>query len=254
MSGEARQKGAIFEAMEPEVQKLIQQGRVAFDRRHYAEALAVFREVLRKHPNFADIRHLTGLCLSLLGQPEGALVEFDQALRLNDRYVEAHLNRAIVLTGLGRYEEATYSFERASQFETEAEGPFPALISSRLANTHMVLGDLYLEAGAPTQAAEQYRAALALRPRFHDIRNKLAQALLQLGQLTQAANELDTALQGNPRFLGARLNLGLVFFRLGIIEAASREWEICREQQPDSPQVRAYLEMLERKTVSPSPA
>src|SRR5262245_59328017 len=66
MSGESRQRGAIFEAMEPDVQKLIQQGRVAFDRRNYADALAAFREVLRRHPNFADTRHLAGLCLSLL--------------------------------------------------------------------------------------------------------------------------------------------------------------------------------------------
>jgi Tfp pilus assembly protein PilF len=190
----------------------------------------------------------------MLGQPEAALVEFDQALRLNDQYIEAHLNRAIVLTELGRYEEASSSFERASHFGTEAEGSFPTLITNRLANGHSTLGDLYLEAGALGQAADQYRAALQMRPRFHDIRNKLAQALLQLGDLTQAASELDTVLQGNPRFLAARLNLGLVFFRLGILEAARREWRICREQQPDNPQLRAYLEMLERRTVLPSPA
>ena len=88
-------------------------------------------------------------------------------------------------------------------------------MSARLANAHMGLGDLYLEAGAPTQAAEQYRTALTMRPRFHDIRNKLAQALLQLGELDAAGHELEPVLQGNPRFLAARLNLGLVHFRRG---------------------------------------
>jgi tetratricopeptide (TPR) repeat protein len=238
--------------MDAETHQLIQQGRMAFDRRNYADALAAFREVLRQYPNFADVRHLVGLSLSFLGQPEAALVEFDQALRLNDRYVEAHLNRAIVLTELGRYEDAHRSFEKAGHFETEGDGPFPALVSARLANAHMALGDLYLEAGAPTQAAEQYRTALSMRPRFHDIRNKLAQSLLQLGELDAAAIELEIVLQGNPRFLAARLNLGLVRYRTGQLEAASREWELCRQQQPDNPQVRAYLEMLERKTLAPS--
>src|SRR5688572_7813394 len=114
--------------MESDLHQLIQQGRHAYDERNYADALAAFRKVLDQNPDFADIRHLAGLCLSFLGQNESAVLEFDAAIRLNDRYVEAHLNRAIVLTELGRYDEAHRSFERAGRFETETEGPFPALI------------------------------------------------------------------------------------------------------------------------------
>jgi tetratricopeptide (TPR) repeat protein len=233
--------------MSQELRALIQQGKHAFDRRNYADSLAAFREVLRANPNFADVRHLTGLCLSFLGQPDAALREFDEAIKLNERYVEAHLNRAIVLTELGRYDEAQRAFEHAGRFETETEGPFPALISARLANAHMSLADLYCEAGAPSPAVEQYRLALTMRPRFHDIRNKLAQALLQLGDLDAAGRELEIVLHGNPRFLAARLNLGLVHYRRGEFEEAQREWEIGRQQQPNNPQVRAYLAMLERK-------
>lgn len=235
--------------MNQDLRTLIQQGKEAFEKRNYADALAAFREVLRDNPNFADVRHLTGLCLSFLGQPEAAVNEFDLAIQLNERYVEAHLNRAIVLTELGRYDDAQKSFEFAGRFETETEGPFPGLISARLANAHMELGDLYCEAGAPTEAVEQFRTALTMRPRFHDIRNKLAQALLQIGDLDRAAEELETVLHGNPRFLAARLNLGLVHFRRGDHAAATREWDICRQQQPANPQVRAYLAMIERNTV-----
>lgn len=234
--------------MSTELQQAIQRGRQAYERRNYADALAFFREVLKQNPDFADIRHLTGLCLGFLGQPHEALAEFDAAIRLNGRYIEAHLNRAIVLTELGRYDDAQRAFQEAGRHETETAGPFPALISARLANAHAAVGDLYFEAGAPNQAAEQYRLALGMRPQFHDIRNKLAQALLQLGELDPAAAELRTVLAGNPRFLAARLNLGLVHFRLGDLEGAAREWEICREQQPQNAQVRAYHAMLERAT------
>ena len=47
-----------------------------------------------------------GLCLAMMGEMERALAEFDEALKLNDTYAEAHLNRAIVLNDLGRFEEA----------------------------------------------------------------------------------------------------------------------------------------------------
>lgn len=237
--------------LDQELRQRIDRGRDAFERRNYAEALAIFREVLREHPDFADIRHLAGLCLGFLGQSEAALKEFDHALSLNSGYVEAHLNRAIILNELGRFEEARESFEAAGRLGADVDGPFPPLISARLANAHAGLGDLYLEAGAPTAAAEQYRTALVMRPLFHDIRNKLAQALMQLGELEQAARELESALDGNGRFLAARLNLGLVYFRLGRTGEARQQWETCREQQPGNPQVRAYLAMVDRQPTPP---
>lgn len=232
--------------MEIQVKELIERGRRSYERADYVAALADFRDVLARHPEFADIRHLAGLCLGFLGQHEAALEEFDRAIALNDQYVEAHLNRALVLNELGRFEDARAAFERAGYYEYATAGRFPASMTARLANKHAEVGDLYQEAGSPTEAAAQYRRALELRPKFHDIRNKLAQSLLQLGELDAALEELTIALEGNPRFVPARLNLGLVHFRAGRTEEAAREWRTCQEHEPANPQVRAYLSMLVR--------
>lgn len=226
-------------------QELIRRGREAFERRDYVAALTDFRDVLAGHPRYADVRQLAGLCLTFLGQPESALEEFDRALAINDKYVEAHVNRALTLNELGRFEEARQAFERAGYYEYAVAGRFPAAITARLANAHAEVGDLYQEAGAPMEAAVQYRRALEMRPRFHDIRNKLAQSLLQLGDLDQAVEQLKIALEGNARFIPARLNLGLAYFRRGDRDLAAREWESCHGLEPNNPQVRAYLSMLE---------
>lgn len=231
-----------------EIQQLIQRGKQAFEKREYAAALTDFQEVLRRNSRFADIHHLAGLCLSFLGHPDAALIAFSEAVTLNERYIEAHINRAITLNELGRFEEAQESFARAAEFETQAAGKFPAAVSARLANAHANLGDLYLAAGAAGEAAAQYRAALEIRPQFHDIRNRLAEALMQLRDLANARTELEIVLAGNPRFLAARLNLGLVHFRLGDVAAAKGEWDAASEQQPANPQVRAFLAMLERNS------
>ena len=231
--------------MESRYAEMIDRGRRAFERRDYAAALVDFRQVLEAHPEYADVRHLCGLCLSFLGQAEPALIEFDRALSLNDQYVEAHLNRALVLNELGRFDEAAASFERAGYYEYAVAGRFPAAITARLAHAHAEVGDLYAEAGAPLEAAVQYRRALELRPRFHDIRNKLAQSLLQVGDLAGAIEQLNTALAGNPRFIPARLNLGLALYRQGDRAGARRQWEDCRVQDPENPQVAAYLALLD---------
>jgi len=224
---------------------LIDRGRRAFERRDYSAALAAFRQSLEHNPAWADIRHMCGLCLSFLGQPEAALEEFDRALKINDQYVEAHLNRALVLNELGRFEEGAEAFERAGYYEYAVAGRFPAAITARLAQAHAQVGDLYNEAGAPVEAAAQYRRALEMRPRFHDIRNKLAQSLLQIGDVNGAVDQLTMALAGNPKFVPARLNLGLALFRQGDREGAKREWRECRAQDADNAQVAAFLALLE---------
>ena len=233
--------------MDPRTREVIERGRQSYERGDYVSALADFREVLGHNPRYADIRHLAGLCLSFLGQTEAALEEFDHALAINDQYVEAHVNRALVLNELGRYDEARQAFERAGYYEYAIAGRFPAAITARLANAHAEIGDLYQEAGAPMEAAVQYRRALEMRPRFHDIRNRLAQSLLQLSDLDGAEEQLQTALAGNPKYVPARLNLGLVHYRRGNLEQAAREWHECRALEPENAQLRAYLAMLDNR-------
>lgn len=232
--------------MQAQHTQLKQQGRQAFERKDYSAALESFRAILRDHPEYADIRHLAGLCLVFLGRPEEALDQLDAALAVNPAYVEANINRALVLQELGRYEEARESFEQASIHEQENHGRFPAAATARLANAHAGVGDLYMETGAPGEAAAQYYMALELRPRFHDIRNKYATSLLGMGRLEEAVQQLRRVLDGNPHFIAARLNLGLALYRQGSVQEAATEWETCRAQQPAHPQVRAYLALLEQ--------
>jgi tetratricopeptide (TPR) repeat protein len=227
-----------------ELRQQIIRAKHAFDRQDYAAALADFQEVLGRNPRFADIRQLTGLCLSFLGHAEAALAEFDHAIELNPRYIEAYINRAITLNELGRFEEARASFAQAAELETESKGPYPSTASARIANAHASLGDLYRESGVLEEAATQYQRALEIRDHFHDIRLRLAQVLLQLERPAEAADELRKVLEVNPRFLAARMDLGLALFKTGDRTAALHEWEAVQEQEPNNAQVRAYIAML----------
>ena len=226
-------------------------GQEAYAHGQYAAALGDLREVVRRRPQFADVHHLIGLCLSLIGRPEEAVDAFDAALAINPRYVEAHVNRAITLQEVGRYDDARLSFEAASEVDMEeGVGRFPAVLAGRLANRHMELGDLYAEGGALDEAVEQYRRASEIRPRFVDIRNKLARMLLELGKLEEAVEELERILEINPNFFAARINLGLGWYRMGDWAGARREWERCDRQRPGHPQVEFYLSALARSEES----
>lgn len=227
--------------------ELIEKGRDAYARNAYSTALMYLRAVIERAPGYADVHNLIGLCLNLLGNTEDALRAFGRAIELNPRYTEALVNRALTLQEVGRYDEAQASFEAASEADME-EGVdrFPAVLASRLANQHADLGDLYSAGGALSEAAEQYRRAVEIRPRFADIRSRLARTLIELGDTEAAVAELREALRLNPGFRQARINLGLAWYRSGDPVAAAREWERCLADDPENAQVRTFLAMLER--------
>lgn len=231
----------------PTLKQKIAVGLSAWDREDYQQALEAFDRVLKDHPAFPDIHNKAGLCRAMLGDPEGALEEFDLALRLAPTYAEAHLNRGIVLNELGRHDQAQEAFDEAGRLDTRDGNAFPSDVGNRIAIGHAKLGDLYLIAERPAQAAEEYRQALEVRPRFLDIRSKLGEALIGLGELDEARKELGIVLDGNPEFTAARIRLGVVLQRQGDVEGAVREWERCAEEDPADMRPRAYLATVERE-------
>ena len=223
--------------------QFIARGRECLAQNDYVGAISALREASEREPGYADVRHLLGLALGLAGQPESALEEFDRAVALNPAYVEAHLNRAITLNDLGRYEEAREAFRFAWDSDHSAGRPLSRSVSARLANMHMELGDLYADLGSYAEAADQYRKATDLRPDFLDIRNKMARSLMERGEFDEAISELSGVLEENPEYVEGRVSLGLVHYRAGAYDQATAEWSTCLQQAPDNPKARAFLNM-----------
>ena len=225
--------------------QLLTRGVSAFERDDYGAALTDFRTLLAQYPNFPDVRNKAGLCLALLGSSEAALEEFNHAVRVNPSYVEAHLNRAIVLNDLGQFPEAREAVAKAAELEgRQGEARFRGDVGNRIATTHGQLGDLYAAAGAPDLAAAQYREALLLRPRFVDIRMRLASSLLATGQLLQARTEVESILDESPGYTGARILFGTICQRLGDNDGAINQWKQAAEEAPGDLRPRAYLATL----------
>ncbi|MGD0484908.1 MAG: tetratricopeptide repeat protein [Gemmatimonadales bacterium] len=209
-------------------------------------AIHLLREVVATGKAFADAHHLLGLAYAMVGQREEALAEFDRALALNPRYVDAHLNRAVTLNDLGRSDEATAAFAAAQGLGAVDHTGFSAPVASQLANLHAELGEAYVEAGGIAQAIVQFEAAAALRPEFLDLRYRLARLRLGEGDAAGARQDLEAILAARPGYDAARASLGLACYLEGDREAARAAWEACRARTPGDPKVVAYLALLER--------
>ena len=242
---ERPESGPGSKAQNASVRQMMAYGNAAWDQDDYAMAYEHFSAILQDHPNFADVCNRAGLCLAMMGDLEGALEQFDEALRVNDSFSEALLNRVITLNDLNRFDEASECFQRASELHRRDSRTLPSHAGNLLANAHARTGDLYLAADRPEEAATEYAAAVELRPSFLDIRFKLAEAYMDLDMLGEALGHLEAILVENPDFGGARVRLGALFNRLGDVVSARREWERCAEQDPDDRRIRAYLASLD---------
>ena len=231
--------------MTESVKHQIQKGVSAWEREEYQEALDIFEGVVEGRSGFPDVHHKIGLCRAMLDDAEGAIEAFDKALEYAPTYAEAHLNRGILLHEMGRHEEAAESIEEAGRLDTRDGTGFPSAAGNQIAVTHAKLGDLYMIAGRPERAVQQYRHALEVRPRFLDIRGKLAEALMEQDEVQQAREELEAVLEKNPGFTEFRIRLGAALQRLGDEEAAAREWRRAAEEAPDDMRPKAYLAGLE---------
>ena len=237
--------GPGSQALHPSVRQTMAFGNAAWEQDDFAAAYQHFCVILQDHPNFADILNRAGLCLAMMGDPEGALEQFDKALEVNDCYAEALMNRAIALNDLNRHDEASGCFHRASALDLRDSRAFPSHMGNQLANAHARTGDLYMAADRPEEAATEYAAAVEVRPSFLDLRFKLAEAYMDLERLGEALTHLEEILVANPNFAGARVRLGALFNRLGDSDRARQEWELCAEQNPDDRRIRAYLASLD---------
>jgi tetratricopeptide (TPR) repeat protein len=145
----------------------------------FAEALAVYLEILAVDPNVAFIHFNAGNCYYHLQNFEAALQSFREAVRLKPDFFEAYTNLANASGRLKRFDEAIPVIENAIR-AYPANGP---LYSS--------LGLLYLNSGQGAKAAECLEKSVAADPQNPSGYNSLGIAYTQTGDYARAVESYE---------------------------------------------------------------
>ena len=232
--------------MEVSSAQQLDRARQHFELRDYHGAIHLLEELIEEGRAFADAHHLLGLSYYLVEQPERALQCFDTALALNEKYVEAHVHRGVVLAEFGRDEEASEAFENARSAGGGERGGVPIHHAAKLANLHAALGDAYALAGSVGKAIEQYREALQLGPTFHDLRYRLGRYLLEAGRSLEAREELEQVVDARPGSSAAKSAYALSCYLSGDSTTARSVLEGVLAEHPDDVRARSYFHMVSR--------
>jgi len=242
--------------MDDSVRELVALGKEHFQRGDWSLAAGHLEQVVARGANFADVHQMLGVCYHQLGEFDPAQRAFERALEINPAYVEASLNLAILCNDLGQYEKAqkvyANALERARNGSHPGAGdePLDGYTRGKIANLHAGVGDAYLAARRPADAAAEYRRALELSPGFVDVRMKLAAALREIGDASAAAAELRRAVQDAPAYVPARVALGLACSADGKLDDAIAHWKEVLRMDPRHRTAQIYLKMAEAQVAS----
>lgn len=160
----------------------------------FAEAAAIYRQVLQTQPDHSDALHLLGL----LAYHEG---KFDAAMELIMRAIGVvptaiyYGNLGNVLAALGKSAAAVESFRQSIALQPDY---VPA---------HNNLGNMLRAQGQFDAAVQSLRNAIALKPDYAEAYNNLANALVDQGDLEGAIEYYRKTISLRPDLAEPRSNL-----------------------------------------------
>ncbi len=254
-------------AMEKSVDELLRDGWLLHQRRQFAEAERIYRQVLTHgttrdpRAQFAlgrllfergeaalSIEYLTaaaqrdpsqavyhaGLAEALqsLGRLNEAVEHYRTAVTLRPNYAEAHINLGNTLLAAQRPIEAVASYREAIRSKPES------------AIAHSCLGAALENQGQLDEAIACFRRALELRPNFAQALSNLGTALRKQTRFDEAIAPLRRAIELAPRMVAAHNNLGAVYRSLGRIDEAQQCYEKALSIEPEVPQSHSNLAMI----------
>jgi tetratricopeptide (TPR) repeat protein len=200
---------------------------------YWKDSETLFEHTLAVTQGNYIIHNNLGVVVSGLGRHEEALAYFQRALAITPDYMEAHANLGHEWIKGGQYEKALPELQEALRLK-------PAL-----AQAHADLGLLMAAGGRLEEARGQLEQAVRLAPADADSQSNFCYVLGQLGQTDEALSHCREALRLKPDFPSARYNLGSAFAAQGKKAEARAEFAKALAADPANAAARAAMERLD---------
>jgi serine/threonine protein kinase len=134
---------------------------------------------------------------------QGAIADFNEAIRLNPNYVRAYARRGNTLKSLGQEEKAKYDFQKAISLVPKTD------------DDYLGRGNAKSELGDNKGAITDFNEAIRLNPNSADAYNNLGLRKSELGDKQRAIADFNEAIRLNPNFARPYYNRGNVKYKLG---------------------------------------
>jgi protein O-mannosyl-transferase len=176
---------------------LVNLGMAEERRGRFDEAKAYYNEAIRRDPSFPDAHNILGSALDREGRTEESEALYARALRLDPEYPAAQNNLGSMLARRGQLEAAIDRFGEAVRLK-----PDFALARKNLAKA-------LIRTGRIRRGLAEFAEAARLAPDDGGVRNDYGRALAQAGRIDEALARFAEAARLDPRSAAIQINWGL---------------------------------------------
>jgi tetratricopeptide (TPR) repeat protein len=208
--------GAKYRRPHPDELKIVASDYVILS--DYADADKWFSAVVTETPDDADAWYLLGRTKFNESNFADAISNFERALTLRPKYVEAQNNIGLGWRELNNLDKAQSAFETAIEWQ----GTAPAD-----AQPFLNLGALLADQHLSDKAIPYLDKALALSPANPRVHEVLAQVYAAQQDLPKAQSELEAAVALAPNTSALHFKLGQIYRKEGLRDRAQQEFDMC---------------------------
>jgi tetratricopeptide (TPR) repeat protein len=195
-------------------------GDVLRKREKLDDAIAQYEIALEINPRRMEARNNLGIALRQKGSVDKAISQYQMALQINPNYAEAHNNLGIALADKGNVDEAITHYQMALQ------------INPNYADAHNNLGIALRQKGSVDEAITHYQMALKINPNDAEVHNNLGIALRQERRVDEAITHFQTALRFKPNYAEAHCDLGIALRQKGRVDEAIAQYQMALQLNP----------------------
>ena len=187
-----------------------------------AETANMAQTLIAQYPNTFLLHNVLGIALDGLGEYDGAINSYRNALKLQPSMPDLHFNLGIVFGNLNRFEEAANSYRKA------------IALNPKFFEAYGNLGTLMQKQGKLEEAVASYRKAISINPDARGYFN-LGTALRDQGKLDEAIKSYQQAIQLFPNYADAHSNLGETLRDQGNMQEAIKSYQNALALNPNHP-------------------
>jgi tetratricopeptide (TPR) repeat protein len=182
-----------------------------YDLNNYDKAIKHFTSAIKIFAIPAFYLH-RGNSYSLIGRFDQSIIDYSEAIKLNQNYANAYCNRGSAWLGEGDKDKALIDFNKAIQLDPN------------LAIAYTGRGIVWLRAGRSDKAFDDFNKAIQINPNLAIAYTNRGAAWSKSGDNDKAFNDLNKAIQLNPNLSLAYTNRGIAWLKVGNNEKAFNDF------------------------------
>ncbi|BCL34720.1 tetratricopeptide repeat-containing serine protease family protein [Nostoc sp. MS1] len=192
-----------------------------YDKKDYQGALADYNSALKINPNSANTYNNRGLVRAQLGDQQGAIADYNSAIKIDPNNAIAYNNRGIVRADLGDRQGAIADYTSAIKID-----PNYGFAYNNRGLARAALGD-------KQGAIADYNSAIKIDPNYADPYFNRGNTRDDLEDRQGAIADYNTAIKINPNYDKAYNNRGAVRLKLGDKQGAIADYNSAIKINPN---------------------